>query len=344
MMLADMEKNPDMTTESKSNETDHELRLSQAIGEDYEDTSYDRGQLNPNDYYCDNDRTATFTLTNAVPMDPCFHQLLWSKLQQVLKTYLNENCIRPGGSPYLVTGAVASGSMQIPREDTDKEGDRNRAYNQVSVPSHIWTAVCCDQADDTQKFSVAFLAENKEESRLQILPVEELNAELARLYNASQPFKIFSDNCGTNTTKEQIVSSAVKSAWYTTFQTLLLDSYSQLFPPDERSRLDAETAQVMGNLNLDKDSVRLTGIEFAVTFPSVAHWYRKFKEIYDQGHLSCVLTPAAAAAKDPGTSDRVCTLQKQKHLPGSTVTAGGWSCVGEPCGQHNQTDYSWCYT
>uniref|UniRef100_A0A8C4Y3Z9 Endonuclease domain-containing 1 protein-like n=1 Tax=Gopherus evgoodei TaxID=1825980 RepID=A0A8C4Y3Z9_9SAUR len=166
--LAHPDESPEMMTEVESTLSLDERRSSQAISKDYEDTSYDRGQLNPNAFQCNVGHTATFTLTNTAPMNSFFNQVHWAKLEKTLKTQLTGSCRNVGGKPYLVTGAV-------PR-------DRNRPYNGVSVPSHIWTAVCCDHGDKTHKFSFAFIGENKEASSLQIIPVEQLNTELSHLY------------------------------------------------------------------------------------------------------------------------------------------------------------------
>nr|XP_025035582.1 uncharacterized protein LOC102459116 isoform X2 [Pelodiscus sinensis] len=339
--LSDQNKSPDMTTEAESTLSKDELRSSQAVNEDYEDTSYDRGHLNPNAFQCDERRTATFTLTNAAPMDPCFNRIHWYQLEKTLKAQISGSC--KSGIPYLVTGTVPNVNVKIPMQSEDEEGDRSRPFNQVSVPSHIWTAVCCDDIDSRQKFSLAFLAENREESKLRIMSVKELNAELTRLYVRS--VKVFADDCGSENDKVKKVVTAVRSTLYNTFQILLSDRYSQLLPGRKRNRLDAETAQMMCSQNLDQNSLQLTNVRFAVGFPDLSEWQKRFTNLYVQDNLACVLTPAAAAevAKDSGISDRECTLQEQKHLPDSRVTAQGWSCVGAPCGYYGYA-FSWCYT
>ncbi|KYO25553.1 hypothetical protein Y1Q_0023982 [Alligator mississippiensis] len=154
-----------MRTKAKSGLTPKELQSTQAINEDYENTNYDWGQLNPNSLQCDSSHVATFTLTNAVPMDPCFNRIHWGKLQKSLRDLLKESCLNEGGTAYLVTGAVA-GSEKIPKEKGDKEGDCEQIYNRVAVLSHIWTAVCCDSCNNDRRFSFALLGENKEELQL----------------------------------------------------------------------------------------------------------------------------------------------------------------------------------
>uniref|UniRef100_A0A8C0H799 Kringle domain-containing protein n=1 Tax=Chelonoidis abingdonii TaxID=106734 RepID=A0A8C0H799_CHEAB len=321
-----------MMTEAESTLSLDEWRSSQAINEDYEDTSYDRGHLNPNTFQCNVGRTATFTLTNAAPMNPYFSRVWWSKLEKTLKAQLTESCRNVGGKPYLVTGAVPS------------DRDRNRPYNRISVPSHVWTAVCCDHVDNNRKFSFAFIGENKEASSLQIIPVEQLNTELLHLYKTPGPVEVFADDCGSKSQKGQEVLSAIKKALYSTFQNFITDSYSQLLPPAKSRRLDSETSQVMTSTNLDQKNLQLMGIRFLLGIFCMADWHSQFEKMYKQDNLACVLAPAAAAvAEASGISDTVCTLQEQKHLPNSRVTAQGWSCVGQACGYHGYA-YSWCYT
>ncbi|TFJ96330.1 Endonuclease domain-containing 1 protein [Platysternon megacephalum] len=141
------------------------LKEKQAINEDYERTHYDRGHLNPNSFQCGQGRIATFTLTNAVPMDPCFN-----------------------------------------RKD-DKQRNINRDAERVVVPSHIWTAVCCEHSDNNKKFSFGFLGMNRPDSILEPMKVTRLNKELTGLYGnlSGRPIKIFNDDCNEDSTKAQHV-------------------------------------------------------------------------------------------------------------------------------------------
>ncbi|KYO25554.1 endonuclease domain-containing 1 protein-like [Alligator mississippiensis] len=199
----------EMKIESKSGLTKDYRKSTQAICEDYENTNYDRGHLNPNSFQCDSGRTATFTLTNAVPMDPCFNRIHWGKLEKSLKDKLRKNCLNESGTAYLVTGAVGS-TEKIPKENGDKEGDRNRTYDRVVVPSHIWTAVCCDHKyNNNLKFSFAFLAENKEEPKLRVFSAEQLNEELRKMYK-SQNIRVLADDCNAQSPKTDEVIKSMK--------------------------------------------------------------------------------------------------------------------------------------
>ncbi|KAH1182824.1 endonuclease domain-containing 1 protein-like [Mauremys mutica] len=99
------------------------LKEKQAINEDYERTHYDRGHLNPNSFQCGQGRIATFTLTNAVPMNPCFN---WYELERNLKTQLTNSCEKnQKGKPFLETGAVPNEKYKIPIKKDDKQRNIN---------------------------------------------------------------------------------------------------------------------------------------------------------------------------------------------------------------------------
>uniref|UniRef100_A0A8C3FJM2 Endonuclease domain-containing 1 protein n=1 Tax=Chrysemys picta bellii TaxID=8478 RepID=A0A8C3FJM2_CHRPI len=163
------------------------LKEKQAINEDYERTHYDRGHLNPNSFQCGQSQIATFTLTNAVPMDPCFNRVNWYELEQNLKMQLTYSCPNEKnqkGKPFLETGAVPNAER-------------------VVVLSHIWTAVCCEHSDNNKKFSFTFLGMNRADSILEPMKVTQLNKLLMRLYGnpSRRPIKIFNDDCNEEDTK-----------------------------------------------------------------------------------------------------------------------------------------------
>ncbi|XP_025051071.1 endonuclease domain-containing 1 protein-like [Alligator sinensis] len=223
----------EMKIESESGLGKHERNSTQAISEDYENTNYDRGHLNPNSFQCGSGRTATFTLTNAVPMDPCFNRIHWGKLEKSLKDKLTINCLNENGTAYLVTGAVG-GTEKIPKENGDKEGDRERTYERVAVPSHIWTDVCCDNANNNRKFSFAFLAENKEEPTLQVFPAEQLNEELRKMYK-SLNIRVLADDCNAQSPKTEEVIESMKKDLNGAFRDLKIEF--QYSPPSKKKKV-----------------------------------------------------------------------------------------------------------
>uniref|UniRef100_A0A8C8RSM3 Endonuclease domain-containing 1 protein-like n=1 Tax=Pelusios castaneus TaxID=367368 RepID=A0A8C8RSM3_9SAUR len=167
----------------RERELTQDLTKSQATNADYERSGFDRGHLNPNCFQCGDGQTATYTLTNAVPMDPCFNRVHWKELELNLKKQLKDKC-RDDWNPFLVTGAVPNAKYKIP------QGNAGR----VVVPSHIWTAVCCNHTDNNKKYSFAFLGENRPGSTLESMKVTDLNNRLKSLYD-NQLIKIFQDDC-----------------------------------------------------------------------------------------------------------------------------------------------------
>lgn len=176
------------------------FKIDQAIEVDYSNTGFDRGHLNPASYNCDLDREATFTLTNAIPQNPCFNEQTWKILEQTARTAMRKLCNFPGAKRYFVTGTVPQNRM-IPNKEHDTESDRIRQFNRVSVPSHLWTAACCDssQASDPTKrangFSIAYYGENKAYSSPQSSNVPDLEVWLTRQYTEIKNIKIFADDC-----------------------------------------------------------------------------------------------------------------------------------------------------
>uniref|UniRef100_A0A672QSV3 Uncharacterized protein n=1 Tax=Sinocyclocheilus grahami TaxID=75366 RepID=A0A672QSV3_SINGR len=109
----------------------------QAISSDYRNTTYDHG--------C----KATFTLTNAAPMDACFNRVHWNRWESTLRGYLIQKLVMDGGfaTAFIVTGTVPDPNVWIPHRGTSEEPER------VSVPSHIWTAVCYKHDTDNSNVS-----------------------------------------------------------------------------------------------------------------------------------------------------------------------------------------------
>ncbi|XP_041915855.1 uncharacterized protein LOC121680513 [Alosa sapidissima] len=128
--------------------------------------SGDQGHLNPNSFHCEKDgRIATFTLINAAPMDACFNCVHGKDWEKGVKDILNAE--QPGaGTAYLVTGTVVDVSQdyRIPRRGEFGD-DSTREYHSVTVPTHIWTAVCYKHnVDDEKSFSFGYIGKNQPDS------------------------------------------------------------------------------------------------------------------------------------------------------------------------------------
>uniref|UniRef100_A0A671PKD7 Uncharacterized LOC107704184 n=1 Tax=Sinocyclocheilus anshuiensis TaxID=1608454 RepID=A0A671PKD7_9TELE len=168
----------------------------QPISSYYRGTGYDRGHLNPSCFQCGDGRKATFTLTNAAPMDACFNRKHWRNWERTLKGYLIKKLLRYFESTtFIVTGTVPDPNVWIPQRETSKDPER------VSVPSHVWTAVCYKRyRNDSKSLSFGFIGRNQQkEPDIRLMSVSDLNDQLSRLYSelsrTPQSIKIFADDC-----------------------------------------------------------------------------------------------------------------------------------------------------
>lgn len=102
---------------------------SQAVLQDYKNSNYTKGHLNPSMHQKTKvDREATFTLTNIVPQRAGSNSGPWSLLENEMLRKFKAYC---NGSMYVITGAMpyTSGAQWI--------------NNRVSVPEYMWSAYCC---------------------------------------------------------------------------------------------------------------------------------------------------------------------------------------------------------
>ncbi|XP_062410624.1 uncharacterized protein LOC134101075 [Sardina pilchardus] len=183
------------------------IKVNQAVNDDYSFSAYDRGHLNPNSFQCEEDgRTATFTLTNSVPMDASFYTVHWKQWEELVRGILRNQSVSEG-TAYLVTGAVPSQDDRIPRQG-EFDDISARDFNRVTVPTHVWTAVCYKHnADDEKSFSFGYIGLNDPDGTINVRTVPQLNAELFALYGKSI-VKIFTDDCfSTNRKSDEMIKS-----------------------------------------------------------------------------------------------------------------------------------------
>ncbi|KTF81733.1 hypothetical protein cypCar_00044405 [Cyprinus carpio] len=175
---------------SEKQKLQNNYKLNQAISSDYTKSGYDRGHLNPNSFQCGVGRTATSTLTNAAPMDPCFNRVHWKDWESTLRDFLQGKLNNIHATAYIVTGTVPNANIRIPQKEISKDPER------VTVPSHIWTAVCYEHStDDKESFSFGYMGTNQPQNDIKLMSVSELNRELSKLYRVSPDIKIFKDDC-----------------------------------------------------------------------------------------------------------------------------------------------------
>lgn len=193
-----------MVREDKKNQ--NTFKENQAISNDYTDSGFDRGHLYPNSFQCSDGRTATFTLTNTAPMDRCFNRIHWKDWESTLRSFLEGKLKSDGASAtaYIVTGTVPSATERIPRRGTS--GDTGR----VTVPSHIWTAVCYKHNNDTKSFSFSYMGKNEPEPGISLKSVSDLNNQLKGLYSGDPKIKIFKDDCFGDNKSDEVKSKFQK--------------------------------------------------------------------------------------------------------------------------------------
>uniref|UniRef100_A0A8P4KJT3 Endonuclease domain-containing 1 protein n=2 Tax=Dicentrarchus labrax TaxID=13489 RepID=A0A8P4KJT3_DICLA len=147
------------------NQIYRDVKKSQAVLQDYKNSGYTRGHLNPSMHQKTiEDREATFTLTNIVPQRKGSNIATWNSLEgEVLKRF-KDFC---KGSMYVITGAMPykSGAHKI--------------NNRVSVPEYMWSAYCCPSYSTSLPQSMrsffptyAAVGRNDRNSGQEIVPVD----------------------------------------------------------------------------------------------------------------------------------------------------------------------------
>ncbi|KAK2849100.1 hypothetical protein Q5P01_008934 [Channa striata] len=143
---------------------DQNVIESQAVLQDYKNSNYTKGHLNPNMHQkTQADREATFTLTNIVPQQAASNSGPWSILEnEVLRKYKNY-C---KGPMYVITGSMPY------------ESGAHWINNRVSVPEYMWSAYCCPSFNSSlpksmQSFfpTYAAVGRNDPNSAEEIVPV-----------------------------------------------------------------------------------------------------------------------------------------------------------------------------
>ncbi|XP_047441395.1 endonuclease domain-containing 1 protein-like [Mugil cephalus] len=143
---------------------DQNVIESQAVLQDYRNSSFTKGHLNPSMHQkTAEDREATFTLTNIVPQKAGSNSGPWSRLENDVLKKFTTYC---EGPMYVITGAMPYKS-NIPLIN-----------NRVSVPEYMWSAYCCPSyksglPQSVQQFfpTYAAVGRNDPNSGEEIVPV-----------------------------------------------------------------------------------------------------------------------------------------------------------------------------
>lgn len=99
------------------------------------------------------DRKSTDVLTNIAPQYDKFNQITWFYLEKTVYEASESHCNYIGGQSYFLTGVLKSPNTSF------------NYYNEINIPTHFWTAVCCDTSrlygeDKLNGWSLAYLAAN----------------------------------------------------------------------------------------------------------------------------------------------------------------------------------------
>ncbi|XP_004078810.1 endonuclease domain-containing 1 protein [Oryzias latipes] len=152
----------------------------QALNEDFTNSGFDRGHLNPNGHHPVPSRNATFTLTNVVPQNPTMNQNAWRIHESELTDLFLSKCSKA----FVLVGAIPSVDNWIIKNNVKR----------VNIPDFLWNAYCCVDNNDKPIESGAARARNTEENWVEKLTLEELR-EFLQQYSSDPVGELFYNNC-----------------------------------------------------------------------------------------------------------------------------------------------------
>ncbi|NWI38230.1 ENDD1 protein, partial [Picathartes gymnocephalus] len=120
-----------------------------------------------------NNKSATFTLTNIVPQDSTLNKGAWKEYEKKMMAQKTQGCT----STYVIVGAVP--------------GNTYIANGRVNVPSHIWSAACCQTNTNMKAWAV--IAEN-DKNQVQSLTLGKLEKMLTQLCRGKK-VSLFHSEC-----------------------------------------------------------------------------------------------------------------------------------------------------
>ncbi|CAM4673239.1 unnamed protein product [Leuciscus chuanchicus] len=310
------------------------IKRSRAMSSDYSFTGYDRGHLNPSSFNCGDGRTATFTLTNAAPMVSCFNRGHWKNWELTLRRFLLNQLSSDGASAtaYIVTGTVPNATLRIPQKKSSEEPER------VTVPSHVWTAVCYKHhTDDSKSFSFGYMAENQpEQSGINPMSVSDLEYQLSTLYGqlsgTQQTVSIFGDACFGDNNKLDMVKEKFKTKIH--MSTAVQTTYRGV------KRVIGSDSQSSGN------NVNVKEMSATLAFDSMNTFYTMTEDLKKEGGTPKPCCSSPCLYRHDLKSYRCNSGQTLIECSPrySLVTANGERCKDDhPCAKYGY-DYYWCYT
>lgn len=293
------------------------------------DTRYDYGFLNPSSFQCGDGRTATYTRTNIAPVDTCFKRDHWSKWERTLRGYLLKELVRDDdfAKAFIVTGTVPNPNEQIPNTN-------------ITVPSHIWTAVCYKHnSDDNKSFSFGYIGRNQPvDPDIRLMSVSDLNDELGRLYLESVGYfrrnmrvksfvLIFKDACFSDDYKLQNVKDEFQKLMnLSVYQAVQMSSsIRETHLPVNR---DVSSDGTYANIS----SIRVSEMAVRLAFDSMSTYFNVAEDLKVVAGSACLITYARPVA------------WQQSELENMTVSMGpdAVECLLVPEKQNIAADGSRC--
>ncbi|XP_048061891.1 uncharacterized protein LOC125277522 [Megalobrama amblycephala] len=259
------------------------IKRNQAISKDYTDTGYDRGHLNPNSFQCNEGRLATFTLTNAAPMDACFNRVHWKNWETTLRSFLKPMLVNHDATAYIVTGTVPDANLRIPQRGISEEPER------VTVPSHIWTAVCYKHPDDRKSFSFGYMGKNQPEGDISLMTISNLNNRLGELYSEQSKtyrlIKIFDGDCFGDSNKLIMVQNA--------FQKLInLAVYRGVQMSSGIQTMYRAVKRTVSSDSIPEKKVKVSEMTVKLAFDSMSTYYTVVEDLKAFAGSACLITHA----------------------------------------------------
>ncbi|KAM9331097.1 endonuclease domain-containing 1 protein-like [Gastrophryne carolinensis] len=131
---------PDMLqpSHSKMQANLEEVTEYQAVNDDYRNSGYSRGHVNPSMHHSSQSQLSTFTYTNMAPQDATFNSGTWNQYE----TYLRDKILSSCSQTHVLSGVLLSGSAP---------GEGKWLRERVNVPDFFWSAFCCVQPDGTRR-------------------------------------------------------------------------------------------------------------------------------------------------------------------------------------------------
>lgn len=338
------------------------------MSSDYID--YDRGHLNPNCFHSQDGREATFTLTNAAPMDPCFNSIHWFKWESSLRSFLLKTLRLEEDEDditiYIVTGTVPDANRRTPQQENSEDNER------VTVPSHVWTAVCYKHhIEDEKSFSFGYMGKNQPaEPGISLMSVSNLDDRLSELYstlsNSDVTIKIFDDDCSGDINKLNKVQENFKKLTISGNQRLHMS-------PGAQNMLGAVKRATSSNSLSSKVNVKLRKVTAELAFDDMLSFSTVVEDLKLFAAMACLLINAKALARNvvhdglrkrevtEGTGSVECLLvpEKQKTAADGTFclskieSSGSCQCdtgsqtkpcCSSPCLYQDKIKGYWCYS